>query len=94
MKPTELTPLVETIHRRQLTTPLLLFLASHHPLAFVTGQLLYLVMPLGLLLGWEGIGNWAALFSAPDASQHLTALLTTPSAAFPTQAEQTAKSPK
>jgi hypothetical protein len=91
MMPTELESLVETVQRRQLTTPLLLLLASHHPLAFVTGQALYALMPLGLLLGWESIGDWAALLSAPDASKHLTAILTTSPAGFPTPAEQTAK---
>jgi hypothetical protein len=91
MMPTELEALATLVQRRQLTTPLLLFLASHQPLAFVTGQVLYVLMPLGLLLGWENIGDWAALLSAPDASKQLTASLTTTPAGFLSQAEQTAK---
>jgi hypothetical protein len=73
--PNNLELLTETIHRRQLTTPLLLLLASHRPLTFITGQFFYALAPLGLLLGWEGINEWAALLSAPDANQRLTTLL-------------------
>lgn len=75
----DLEVLAGTVHRRQLTTPLLLMLASHSPLTFVAGQLLYALAPLGLLLGWEGVNSWAALLSAPDATTRLTKLLTTPS---------------
>ena len=75
--PTDLEVLTDTVHRRQLTLPLLLMLASHRPLTFVTGQLLYVLAPLGLLLGWEGVNQWAALLSAPNATQRLTNLLTT-----------------
>lgn len=64
-------------HRRQLTTPLLLMLASHRPLTFVTGQLLYALAPFGALLGWEGASDWAAILSAPDANQRLATMLTT-----------------
>ena len=73
--PSELELFASTIHRRQLTTPLLLMLASHRPLTFVTGQLLYVFAPLVLLLGWEKANDWAALLSAPDANQHLTTML-------------------
>jgi hypothetical protein len=64
-----------TVQRRQLTTPLLLLLASHRPLTFVTGQLLYTLAPLAALMGWAEAGDWAALLSAPDANQRLTELL-------------------
>jgi hypothetical protein len=63
------------LHRRQLATPLLLLLASHRPLTFVAGQLLYLLAPLGALLGWVEIDAWAALLSAPDAHARLSASL-------------------
>jgi hypothetical protein len=63
------------LHRRQLATPLLLLLASHRPLTFVAGQLLYLLAPLGALLGWEEIDTWAAMLSAPDAHARLSASL-------------------
>lgn len=91
MMPTELEELTKLVQRRQLTTPLLLLLASHQPLAFATGQALYALMPVGLLLGWQGIGDWAALLSTPDACKHLTAILTTTPAGVLPQAEQTAK---
>lgn len=64
------------MQRRQLTNTLLLLLASHRPLTFVTGQLLYTLAPLAALLGWEGISGWAAYLSAPDAGQRLAARLT------------------
>jgi hypothetical protein len=91
MMPTELEEFTKLVQRRQLTTPLLLLLASHHPMAFLTGQVLYGLMPVGLLLGWESIGDWAALLSAPDASKRLTAILSTPPAGLLPQAEQRAK---
>jgi hypothetical protein len=69
--------LTSAIARRQMSTPLLLMLAGHRPLTFVTGQMLYLFAPCAAILGWEGITEWAALLSAPDANQRLTAMLTT-----------------
>ena len=51
--------------RRRLTTPLLLFLEGHRPLAFFAGQLLYAAAPLALLAGWESVERWAAWLSAP-----------------------------
>jgi hypothetical protein len=78
--PNSLELLASTVHRRQLTTPLLLLLASHRPLTFVSGQLLYTLAPLGSLLGWESVSQWAALLSAPDANQRLTLMLTAPRA--------------
>jgi hypothetical protein len=66
------------IHRRQMSTTLLLLLASHRPLTFFTGQLLYALAPLAALVGLERIDAWAALLSAPDANARLTALLVTP----------------
>jgi hypothetical protein len=74
----ELEMFTSTVHRRQLTTPLLLLLASHRPLTFVTGQLLYMLAPLGLLLGWQSVNDLAAFLSTPDANQRMTTLLTTP----------------
>jgi hypothetical protein len=83
LMPTDLELLAATVQRRQLTTPLLLLLASHNPLAFVAGQLLYAIAPLGLLLGWESVTRWAALLSAPDATRRLTILLTPPDSTTP-----------
>jgi hypothetical protein len=75
--PSDLEHFVATVQRRQLTTPLLLMMASHRPLAFVTGQLLFALAPLCLLLGWDAVSNWATLLSAPDAGQLLTTLIAT-----------------
>jgi hypothetical protein len=72
--------LTTAVHRRQLATPLLLMLAGHRPLTFITGQCLYMLAPVCGLLGWQGINDWAALFSAPDANQRLITLLATPPA--------------
>jgi hypothetical protein len=68
--------LLTTVQRRQLATPLLLFLAAHRPLTFTGGQVLYVLAPLCALLGWEGVEKWASLLSAPDANRRLTLLLT------------------
>lgn len=75
--PSDLEHFVATVQRRQLTTPLLLMMASHRPLAFIAGQLLLTLVPLCLLLGWDEAGDWATLLSAPDAGQLLTTLIAT-----------------
>ena len=77
-KPLPAAPLPAAVQRRQLTTPILLFLAAHRPLTFVTGQLLYMLAPLCALFGWQEIDEWAALLSAPDANHHLTRLVEPP----------------
>jgi hypothetical protein len=69
--------LLAAIQRRQLAMPLLLFVAGHRPLAFLTGQALHLTAPLGLLLGWNEITGWAEWLSAPDAAEQLEAALNT-----------------
>lgn len=60
---------------RQLTTPLLLFLVSHRPLAFFAGQTLYALAPLAALLGLHQTSAWADLLSAPNATQAIEAML-------------------
>lgn len=70
-----LDPLLSAAVDRQLTTPLLLFMAGHRPLAFCAGQALYLVAPLAALLGWRAAGPWAELLSSPDAMRALEAAL-------------------
>jgi hypothetical protein len=77
----ELAQLAAGLRQRGLTAPALLWLAGHRPLAFVAGQTLHGLAPLGLLLGWEGVTHWATLLSAPDAAQRLTAALAQPAAA-------------
>lgn len=71
----DLHPLLAAIHRRGLAMPLLLFLVGHRPLAFFTGQMLYVAAPLGALLGWENLDGWATLLSAPDATRRLESAL-------------------
>ena len=60
---------------RQLTGPILLFLAGHQPLAFGVGQILYAVAPLLSLLNIQGITDWAALLSEPGALSQLEQML-------------------
>lgn len=60
---------------RELTTPLLLFLIGHRPLAFFAGQMLYAVAPLAALLGLPQTGAWAEWLSAPNAVQVVEAEL-------------------
>jgi hypothetical protein len=76
--PQELEMFIASIHRRHMAMPLLLFCASHHPLTFITGQLLFALAPLCALLGWGNASEWAEFLSAPDANQRLRALFTAP----------------
>lgn len=62
---------VEACARRQLAGPLLLFAASHRPLAFACGQTLHLLHPVAALLGTDLCGALAADLSAPDAARRL-----------------------
>ena len=73
--PSDLEVLASTLQRRKLVTPALLLLASHQPLTFFTGQLLYALAPMCSLLGWGSVNEWAALLSAPAANQRLTEML-------------------
>lgn len=60
-----LAALTRPLARRDLLTPALCFLACHRPLAFVTGQFLYLLEPLATLVGRPGLAAWADLVSDP-----------------------------
>ncbi len=68
--------LLQTIAQREMVLPVLCFVVGHRPLAFVTGQLLYLVAPLAALLGQPICSEWAALLSHPQGAtlveEHLT----------------------
>jgi hypothetical protein len=55
----------DAAQRRQMSTPLLLFVSGHAPLAFIAGQALYVVAPLATLLGWDAPQAWAAALSLP-----------------------------
>ena len=61
------TGLWDAAQRRQMSTPLLLFVSGHAPLAFIAGQALYVVAPLASLLGWDTPQAWAATLSLPHA---------------------------
>lgn len=67
--------LVRAVERRQLTKPALLFLVSHQPLAFMSGQILYSLQPLADLLGIRASGDVAALLSEPESLAFLEAAL-------------------
>ena len=64
--PTESERVLQAIRQHEMTTPALLFLASHRPLAFVLGQMLHVATPMADLLGWPGCDDWADLLSDPD----------------------------
>ncbi|NJN80865.1 MAG: hypothetical protein HC802_00255 [Caldilineaceae bacterium] len=66
---------VQAVARRALALPALLFLTGHRPLAFVVGQLLYVLDPCASLLGWRGGAEWAALLSDPAGPELLAASL-------------------
>jgi hypothetical protein len=50
-----------------MVTPFLLFVVSHKPLAFLAGQMLYLIEPLADILDIEACAELAALLSEPEA---------------------------
>ncbi len=60
---------------RGMATPALLFLVSHRPLAFVTGQLLYALQPLAGLLDVDACAAMAGLLSEPQGVQALETAL-------------------
>jgi hypothetical protein len=70
-----MTALRRVLARRNLLTPALLLLTSHRPLAFVAGQLLYLLEPLAGLAGQPRLQPWAELLSDPDRLAELERLL-------------------
>ena len=57
---------LQSIRQHEMTAPVLLFLASHRPLAFVLGQMLHVATPMADLLGWSGCDDWADILSDPD----------------------------
>ncbi len=69
--PDSITQTVDLLARYDLAAPALLFVASHRPLAFVTGQMLYGLAPMGALLGFGGLSEWAALLSEPSGAAAL-----------------------
>jgi len=68
--------LLRAIAQREMALPVLCFIAGHRPLAFVTGQLLYLVAPLAALLDQPICSEWAALLSHPQGARLLEEHLT------------------
>ena len=63
------------VRRRQIGAPLRLFVSSHRPLAFVSGQALLAAAPLIGLLGWGDAERWAQWLSAPNAGDAVDAWL-------------------
>ena len=56
---------LSAICQRRMVLPAVLLLAGNRPLAFAFGQLLLILQPMAALLGGEGLGPWARLFSDP-----------------------------
>jgi hypothetical protein len=71
----------QELARRELLTPVLVLLASHRPLAFAAGQLLYLLDPLAALAGRPHLSAWAATLSDPVALAELAQTWCNPSPA-------------
>lgn len=73
---TNLQPTIDRLAQRELIAPALLLLASHRPLAFVAGQMLHLVTPVGAMLGYgDALNSWAELLSAPQGPDLLLEVL-------------------
>lgn len=72
---TRLAPGLEYLAQRRMLMPALLLLSSHAPLAFATGQALWLLSPFELLLPGVHLGDWARLLSHPQGSNRLKNLL-------------------
>lgn len=70
-----LTPTIQqTLHavgERGLGLGALLFVAGHQPVAFLAGQALLLLAPLGVLWGSNALTEWARLLSDPDGGRLL-----------------------
>lgn len=59
------------ISARKLETPVLLLLASHRPVAFITGQFALALVPLADLFDIGACRTWAYVLSDPDALDRL-----------------------
>lgn len=70
-----LLPSLDYLARRRMLLPALLLLTSHTPLAFVTGQALWLLSPFDLLFPNANLGDWARLLSHPQAAASLKRLM-------------------
>ena len=63
---------LSAICEKRMVLPALLLLAGHRPLAFAFGQVLLILQPVAALLGGEGLGPWARLFSDPGGPSALS----------------------
>lgn len=61
--------------RHRMALPALLMVVGHRPLAFIGGQLLYVLAPLAAILGISACGHWAELLSEPGGTARLEQLL-------------------
>ncbi len=73
--PTNLEHAAELLARREMVLPILLLISGHRPLAFVVGQLLYLLEPLGAWVFPEDWSSLALLLSHPHGLERLEDLL-------------------
>lgn len=69
-----LIPSLNYLARSRMLLPGLLFLSSHAPLAFVAGQMLWLLSPFEMLFPNTNLGAWARLLSDPQAVASLKRL--------------------
>lgn len=83
--------MVRHIAQREMALPLLCLVAGHRPLAFVAGQILYLLEPLAAIGGQSRWQMWAALLSDPAGYDLLTETLarSTETSSFQTSSIQT-----
>ena len=66
LAPDELEAALRVVQVNDMGQPVLLFVASHKPLAFVLGQCLHALTPFASMVGWENCDQWAALLSHQD----------------------------
>jgi hypothetical protein len=64
--------IAETVVKRRLEVPTVLFLEMHRPLSFLGSQALYFLTPLlGLVAAPEQISRLARLLDTPEGVEHL-----------------------
>lgn len=66
----------QLLQNKRMIGPGLLFLASHRPLAFVAGQMLYALQPITDLFDDVALSHAAELLSSPDGPALLGQALT------------------
>lgn len=81
--PAPITATVDSIARRQLVAPVLLFLTGHRPLAFAAGHVLAVAAPVAAVLGQPFVMQWAEILSTAEGVAYLESALHTAHASQP-----------